>query len=134
MAKAGKVAEPQTCPCSSGASYAACCEPLHQGKAAPTAELLMRSRYSAYVLGLEPYLLQTWHPDTRPAALALDAEPQPRWLGLEVMHHEITGEDSAIVEFVARYKVGGKAHRLHEVSRFVKVGGQWLYVDGEIYR
>lgn len=91
----------------------------------------MRSRYSAYVLGLEPYLLATWHAGTRPTALDLDKETSPRWLGLDIKRHQATGPDSAVVEFVARYKTGGRAHRLHEVSRFVREDGRWYYVDGE---
>ena len=91
----------------------------------------MRSRYSAYVLGLEPYLLATWHAGTRPTALDLDKETSPRWLGLDIKRHQATSPDSAVVEFVARYKTGGRAHRLHEVSRFVREDGRWYYVDGE---
>ena len=91
----------------------------------------MRSRYSAYVLGREPYLLATWHASTRPTALDLDKETSPRWLGLDIKRHQATGPDSAVVEFVARYKTGGRAHRLHEVSRFVREDGRWYYVDGE---
>ena len=119
------------CPCGSPRRYEACCGILHAGAPAPTAEALMRSRYCAYVLGLEPYLLETWHPGTRPDSLDLDEETAPRWLGLEVKRHETAGPDAAIVEFVARYKVGGRAHRLHESSRFVRENGRWFYVDGE---
>lgn len=91
----------------------------------------MRSRYSAYVLGLVDYLLATWHPDTRPATLDLDDAAATRWLGLEVKRHAVTGPDSAVVEFVARYRHGGApAVRLHEISRFVREGGRWYYVDG----
>ena len=90
----------------------------------------MRSRYTAYVLGAEPYLLQTWHPDTRPAALNLATDRANKWLGLSVRRIEVTGPDTALVEFVARYKVAGRAHRLHEVSRFVRENGRWLYCDG----
>jgi SEC-C motif-containing protein len=117
----------EACPCG-GTSYAACCELWHLGTPAPTAEALMRSRYSAFVLKLEPYLLATWHPDTRPAALDL-ANDATKWLGLQVHHHTVDG-DHAIVEFTARYKVGGKAHRLHETSRFIREDGRWLYIDG----
>ena len=92
----------------------------------------MRSRYSAYVLGLANYLLATWHPSTRPAAL----DPDPlglKWLGLEVRRCTTTDATHASVEFVARSKLGGRAHRLHEVSRFVREDdGRWYYVDGEI--
>ena len=91
----------------------------------------MRSRYSAYVLALEPYLLATWHTSTRPSPPLFDGADNPRWLGLEIKRHEMNGTDSAIVEFVARYKVGGRAHRLHEISRFVREDGRWLYVDGD---
>ena len=81
-------------------------------------------------MGLERYLLATWHASTRPP-LDLSADKDTRWLGLEVRRHESTGAGSAIVEFVARYKIGGRAHRLHEVSRFVREEGLWYYVDGE---
>jgi SEC-C motif domain protein len=91
----------------------------------------MRSRYSAYVLGLEPYLLTTWHASTRPASLDLVGEQQTRWLGLGVKRHEVTGSDSVIVEFVARYKIAGRAYRLHETSRFLREEGRWYYLDGE---
>ena len=92
--------------------------------------VMMRSRYSAYVLRLEPYLLATWHPDTRPAALDLASE-NAKWLGLEVKKYTPESEQRASVEFVARYKIGGRAARLHEVSRFVREDGQWFYLDGE---
>lgn len=92
----------------------------------------MRSRYVAYALGREPYLLATWHASTRPASLALDTEPRPRWIGLAIKRHETQGEDRAIVEFVARYKIGGRAHRMHETSRFVREDGRWFYIDGDV--
>ena len=112
--------------------YAACCGRFHAGEAAPDAESLMRSRYSAYVRGLETYLNETWHPATRPAALGLDAPPRPQWLGLAVKSHGTLDAHHATVEFVARYKLNGRAFRLHETSRFERVGGRWLYVDGEV--
>ncbi len=117
------------CPCGSGAAYAACCGRWHAGEPAPTAEALMRSRYSAYTLGLSAYVLDTWHASTRPAEMAL--EPAVKWLGLEVRRHVADGE-RATVEFVARSKLGGRAHRLHETSRFVREGGRWFYVDGDL--
>jgi SEC-C motif domain protein len=89
----------------------------------------MRARYSAYVLKLEPYLLATWHPETRPASLDL-ANDNTQWLGLEIKRHTAASEPGAIVEFVAGYKISGRAHRLHEISRFVQEHGQWRYVDG----
>ena len=122
----------QTCPCGSGKPLAQCCEPLLGGaRSAPTAEALMRSRYTAYALAREDYLLASWHHTTRPQALAFDEAPQPRWIGLQVKRHEARGDDAAIVEFVARYKVDGRAHRMHEVSRFVREDGRWFYVDAE---
>lgn len=120
----------EACPCGSGRPYAACCQPFHQGDIPATAESLMRSRYTAYVLGLEPYLLASWHPDTRPASLSLDREPATRWLGLSVRDHRQQDDTHAEVEFVARYKVGGRAYRLHERSRFIREGGRWYYLDG----
>lgn len=122
------------CPCGSGAAYGACCARWHDGPQrlqAPDAQALMRSRYSAFVLGLREYLLDTWHPGTRPAVLEPN-EPGLRWLGLQVKRHEVQDADHARVEFVARSKLGGRAHRLHEISRFVREDGRWLYVDGDL--
>ena len=121
------------CPCGSGRALSDCCGRYHAGEPAPDAESLMRSRYSAYVLGREDYLLATWHPATRPAVLELDATPRPQWLGLAVKVHVPLDETHATVEFVARYKLNGRAFRLHETSRFERVDGRWLYVDGEIH-
>lgn len=121
------------CPCGSGRAYETCCGRFHAGAAAPDAQSLMRSRYSAFVLGLEDYLLATWHPATRPAALELDASPRPQWRGLAVKAHALQDPAHATVEFIARYKLNGRAFRLHETSRFERVEGRWLYVDGEIH-
>jgi SEC-C motif domain protein len=143
------------CPCESGRTYFECCGPFHAfiraglvakmppGAAqtdgfhidevhAPTPEALMRSRYSAYVLGLADYLLATWHPSTTPGELELWPV---KWLGLEVREHEQSG-DAGVVEFVARYRsydhAGGRAERLHEISRFVRSEGRWYYIDGQM--
>ena len=121
-------AKPNPCPCGSQ-NYTDCCGRYHGGVPTPDAAALMRSRYSAYVLRLEDYLLATWHPDTRPTMLDLKAD-NTKWLGLEVKRHTAESEDRATVEFVARYKIGGRAHRLHEISRFVRENGLWFYVDG----
>ena len=124
------------CPCGRPADYAQCCGPLHAGTTtAATAEQLMRSRYSAYVQHDEPYLLATWHASTRPPALDLATQqPAPSWLGLDVKRHAADG-DRAVVEFVARLRYGGgKAQRMHEVSRFVREDGRWYYVDGDVGR
>ena len=91
----------------------------------------MRSRYSAYVLGLEQYLLATWHASTRPAFLNLAADAASKWLELEVRRHQVQDAGHATVEFVARHRVGGLGHRLHEVSHFVREDGRWYYVAGE---
>ncbi|QWT19984.1 YchJ family protein [Bacillus sp. NP157] len=122
------------CPCDSGKAYAACCGKWHAGEPAPTAEALMRSRYTAYVMGLTDYLLATWHPSARPVSLELgDQSPKPTWLGLTVKRHENPTPDTAIVEFVARVRFGGaSAHKMHEVSRFVREGGRWYYMDGDV--
>lgn len=123
------------CPCESDKPYEACCKPYHEGIAAPTAEALMRSRYTAYVLGLEEYLLQTWHADTRPAALNLHEDQAIKWLGLQVKKAQTNGAQTsdtrATVTFVARYKIGGKAERLVEISDFVLENGRWYYVMGQ---
>ena len=123
------------CACGSNKNFTDCCGCYIEGNTpAPSAEALMRSRYVAYTLGREDYLLATWHPSTRPATLDMVDKIETKWLGLEVKRHEYTLQkpDRALVEFVARYKVGGRAHRLHEVSRFVCEGEQWFYVDGDI--
>ena len=121
------------CPCGSNGKFGGCCARYLDGsEPAPTAKALMRSRYTAYTLRREDYLLKTWHPSTRPAALALAEDAPTKWLGLEVKRHDQLDADHALVEFVARYKVQGRAHRLHETSRFVREHGCWLYVDGEI--
>jgi SEC-C motif domain protein len=124
------------CPCGAlpALPCADCCGRFHRGPLhllAPTAEALMRSRYSAYVLDLTDYLRDSWHASTRPPVI----EPNPpglKWLGLEVRQHTLQDADHASVEFVARSKLGGRAQRLHETSRFVREGGRWFYVDGDL--
>ena len=120
----------RTTPKGQALSWDTCCGPYHVNQNAPDAESLMRSRYSAFVLGDAPYLLATWHRSQRPAELTL--ESGGKWLGLEIKHHRVTGVDTAEVEFVARFRVGGKAVRQHERSRFVREGGRWFYVDGDV--
>lgn len=118
------------CPCGGGA-YARCCGPLHDGAVADSAEMLMRSRYSAYALGRFDYLRRTWHASTLPADLGEENDKAVKWLGLSVKRHAAEG-DRATVEFVARFRVRGRGQRLHEVSRFVREEGRWYYVDGEL--
>lgn len=120
------------CPCGSGQPDEHCCGPFLAGAAQPpTAESLMRSRYSAFVRNDVEYLRATWHPATRPRELVPDASTQ--WIGLKILSTEAGGPDDGqgSVEFVARYKIQGRAHRLHERSRFVRDAGQWRYLDGE---
>ncbi|MCB1936479.1 MAG: hypothetical protein KDF59_11110 [Nitrosomonas sp.] len=129
----GKNKTQAQCPCGTGSTYPECCgRYLEQEEVPEHAEALMRSRYTAYTLNCEDYLLATWHSDTRPAALNLTDGPQHKWLGLIIKKHEQSAPDQAVVEFVARYKIGGKAHRLHEISRFVLEEERWFYVDGDI--
>lgn len=121
------------CPCSSGAAdapgYDACCGRFHRGAGRPaTAEELMRSRYSAFALGLDDYVFTTWHPRTRPDDVHSD--PGTTWIGLRIVGTVDGGPDDEAgeVEFVAAY-VGG---RMHERSRFARRAGRWLYVDGDV--
>jgi SEC-C motif-containing protein len=121
------------CPCGSGKDLAHCCGPFIAGEAQPqTAEALMRSRYTAYVLARSDYLTATWHATTRRNNVGLD--PAVRWLGLEIIRTEAGGpaDREGVVEFVAHYKIAGRAYRLHEASRFLRRGGQWLYVHGDL--
>ena len=125
------------CPCQPAGSpirYAACCARYHAGPLhlqAPSAEALMRSRYSAFVLDQTDYLLATWHASRRPAFIEAN-EPGLKWLGLELREHTVVDADHATVEFVARSKLAGRAQRLHELSRFVREAGRWFYVEGEM--
>lgn len=130
---------PSACPCGGvikGAAYAICCQPYIEGREqAPTAEHLMRSRYTAYALGISNYVLDTWHSSTRPASLALDPPGTPnatRWLELTVHRHTPLTNTEAQVLFTARYREGGRAHRLQEHSRFVREDGRWFYVAGDV--
>ena len=119
------------CPCGSGERYALCCGPLHGGRAARTAEQLMRSRYSAYVHRLEAYLLSTWHPSTRPASIDFEHD-QTRWLGLTIRSREAGGPANlhGWISFRARYRLDNRTYRLKERSEFVRQDGLWVYLDG----
>lgn len=137
---------PLECPCGGAAPgraagaraprYAACCgRYLDEQALPPNAWELMRSRYTAYVLGHTDYLRATWDAATCPADLDVDADSPdaPRWLGLQIKRFEQQDGHHAIVEFVARYKQGGRGHRLHEVSRFVRGDDKrWRYLDGDV--
>ena len=115
-------------PCGSDLAYARCCEPCHLGQAAATAEALMRSRYSAYVLALHDYLRETWHADTRPADVRRRAGALA---GARSEAARAAGRTHAIVEFVARYRADGRGHRLHRDQPLRARGGRWYYVDGD---
>lgn len=140
MHSTASASSPQPCPCGRAdarrrpLAFADCCGRYLGHFAdcpAPDAEALMRSRYSAFVREDAAYLLATWHAGHRPPAL--DFEPGAKWLGLAIKDFRRLGEDRAEVEFVARYRVAGRAVRLHERSRFVREGGRWLYVDGDLF-
>jgi SEC-C motif-containing protein len=120
-----------SCPCGSSLAYERCCGRWHAGEPAPDAQSLMRSRYSAFVMCNEPYLLASWHSTQRPQSIEFDRNQ--KWLGLKIVDARVTGPDTAEVEFIARFRIGGgSAARLHERSRFVKEGDCWCYVDGDI--
>ncbi|QKV96797.1 YchJ family protein [Streptomyces sp. NA02950] len=121
---------PTVCPCGLPAPYDECCGRLHRGEArAATAEQLMRSRYSAFAVGDEAYLLRSWHPSTRPPRVALDAGT--RWTGLEILGTTdgTAFHSTGTVEFLARYTEGGRVGELHENSRFARHEGDWVYLD-----
>lgn len=134
------------CPCGGAAPgrvstakaplFAQCCGRYLSGAAhAPNAIELMRSRYTAYVLGDTAYLRATWDPATCPSDLDVDpaAPDAPHWLGLQIRRHDVLDAQHECVEFVARFKVGGRGHRLHETSRFMRADdGQWRYIDGDV--
>jgi SEC-C motif-containing protein len=132
----GATPEPRSGAAAKAPRFAQCCgRYIDGGEAAPRALELMRSRYSAYVLGATDYLRATWDARTCPADL--DADPAapgaPRWLGLQIKAFAQSDADHASVEFIARYKVDGRAHRLHELSRFARgEDGRWRYVDGDV--
>jgi SEC-C motif-containing protein len=117
------------CPCGLDKPYAECCGRIHSGEiTAPTAEALMRSRYSAFALGDEAYLLRSWHPETRPAELSV--EPNTRWTRLEILGKTGGGllHAEGTVEFRAHYRERGHGTDfLHEDSRFVRNDGTWVY-------
>jgi SEC-C motif domain protein len=118
------------CPCLSGSAFRECCGPFLEGAVdAPTAVQLMRSRYTAYVVGDRSYLLGTWHPSTRPAKLELD--PDMRWYRLDIERRERGGplDREGLVEFRAFYRHDGDRGEQHETSRFLREGGRWRYVD-----
>ena len=117
-----------SCPCGSGHTYKECCQPLHQGKPAISAEALMRSRYSAFSLQLNDYLLSSWHPETRPQQL--EVESNTLWKRLEILsanNNESTGQ----VHFKATYYENNEWWVLEETSQFRFENDHWLYHSGD---
>ncbi|MGI5347824.1 YchJ family protein [Streptomyces sp. CA-250714] len=133
-ARPGRRPAPAACPCGRPAVHAECCGRFHRGDAVPgTPEELMRSRYAAFALGETAYLLRTWHPDTRPATL--DLEGSPRWTGLEILATSggSAFHDEGTVTFRAHYRgADGEPGVQEECSRFTRVDGVWMYVDGTV--
>lgn len=127
-----------SCPCGSQRPLAECCQPIHQNPSVAThPEQLMRSRYSAHVLGLVDYVVATYHPSCEAEQYreAIAESVNSQWLGLEVINSEIATDVEGYVEFKAFYQEGDDQYCLHERSRFLKevVDGspQWFYIDGE---
>ncbi|WAA64578.1 YchJ family protein [Microbacterium oxydans] len=120
------------CPCSSGDVFGDCCGPLLQGAPAPTAERLMRSRYTAFALEDADYLRRTWHATTRPATV--EVEPELQWRRLLIIDRVAGGpfDREGVVEFEAFWRQGADRGSLHERSRFVREERQWYYVDGDV--
>lgn len=129
----------ENCPCGLGQEYKDCCAPFIQGKTQPeTCEQLMRSRYSAYVKGAVNYLVETTHPNARDKGLARSIEASMRgikWLGLEIASTQAgtAADQIGKVEFTARFEDSGKPGHIHELSRFRRFEGNWVYLDGELY-
>ena len=126
------IVELNNCHCGTEMSYAQCCEPFHNGTDFPrTAQTLMRSRYSAYVVKNADYLLATWHKTTRPNEIDF-SQDNTMWQKLVILHIKKGGvkDDKGRVEFNAFYIQDGEERLLHEISRFKKISGRWFYVDG----
>jgi SEC-C motif-containing protein len=126
-------ATPDRRPTDSAPRYEACCGRFIERAEKPANAMeLMRSRYTAYVLRDTAYLRATWDESTCPPDLDA-SDTSTRWLGLQIRRHTRIDEAHEEVEFVARYKAGGRGHRLHEASRFTRnSAGNWVYVDGQI--
>lgn len=116
----------QSCPCSSGLPYKDCCEPLHTGTPAASPEALMRSRYTAFALNLNHYLLRSWHSSTRPSQI----EPSPtQWKCLEIFGSG-QEEENGWVHFRATFLEQGQWGTLEERSLFCREAGHWRYLKG----
>lgn len=126
------------CACGSGMPFAECCAPYLSGqKNAPTAEALMRSRYTAYTRNDLDYIARTWHSATRPVLNKDESDnhaEKMQWLGLEIIATEagMAHDAEGMVEFIAHYQAQGVTGKMHEVSRFRREGGAWRYLDGKV--
>lgn len=121
------IADDSRCPCGTGFTYGECCGRYHRGVPAPTAEALMRSRYSAFVTHDAEYLLETWHPDTRPSQLGFAIPLE--FYRLDVLATTGGGplDSTGTVEFEAFYRVEGQRGSQRELSSFVRIDGKWVY-------
>ncbi len=131
MAKKNK----NLCPCSSGHDYSQCCgRYIDAGEIPVTPEQLMRSRYTAYSLQNDAYILDSWHSSTRPVSLSEENKLPVKWVELKVINSSVPAQNdtTATVEFVARFKVNGKAEQMHECSEFIKEAGRWFYLKGKV--
>jgi SEC-C motif-containing protein len=124
----------QACLCGSGLNYEQCCGLFHSGQQLPgTAESLMRSRFTAYARRDADYLLASWDSSNRPAAIDFSKETA-EWQSLRIISSKKGGakDSKGIVEFKAFYRQDGIEYFMHEISRFIKSGQRWLYIDGVI--
>lgn len=122
-----------SCPCGSNKPFSSCCSPIIEGHStATTAEQLMRSRYSAYTLAKNKYLVNSWATETRPNDLDVE-NGNIQWLGLEIEECEKgrIEDEKGTVTFTARFLSSGHLCQLHEKSRFVQRDHLWYYLDGE---
>lgn len=127
-----EITDEQRCPCGSGDLFGGCCGPILAGAPAPTAERLMRSRYTAFAIGDDAHLRSTWHPSTRPRTLDLEVDLE--WRRLLIIDRSDGGPFDArgVVEFEAFWRQGDARGSLRERSRFVREDRRWFYVDGDV--
>lgn len=127
--------EQQSCPCGTGETYAQCCGPALSGQwPAETAEALMRSRYTAFVLADDAYLYNTWHWRTRPADASAPSDVEWRRLRIRDTQDGGPADKTGTVEFIAHFRTAnGSRDFLHERAEFVRDNGRWVYVSGAIF-
>lgn len=127
-----EISDDQRCPCGSGDIFGGCCGSLLAGAPAPTAERLMRSRYTAFAIGDADHLRETWHPSTRPRSI--DVDPELRWVRLLIVDRVGGGpfDGDGVVEFEAFWREREARGSMRERSRFVREDRRWFYVDGDV--